>query len=807
MKNNPLANILHTLPPITCLVLAGLGASLDPGIVFEPPLLHPLLNTVMLSALPFAIAFLTARVYTAQGSPAFLWLGCGMVAFGLGSLLAGWGVERFGQNFGATLHDVGSLFGGLLHLVSSGLLALGFPSARRLSRRRAAIASGCAYGIVVALLLLVSWLTIAGALPVFFVQGTGPSFIRQVFLIFAAASCTLSAMLLVALHAQTGMAFLRLYSNALFLMAIGLASLLPSKNVGGLLAWIGSASQYAGGAYFIAALVAASRDAHVRGASLPAGLSELFRLSLEREVGVRTRELMDLNQRLQVEIAQRQRTEEQLRFSREELESIYHHSSIMMCTLDRDRRVLRANRAFMDFAGVPEKELLQGRACGAIGCINARDDKRGCGFGPRCEACRIRITIEDTLATGAAHQNVECAATLEHTGARRDIVLLGSTVLILGPREPHVLLTLLDITARLRAEESLRRSDEAYHKLIDSTTEGFAILQDGRILFANRALAEICGYPVSELLRLSAEQVAAIVHPDDRARVLGTMAPRLAGGEAPAAQSIRFLHRDGRERWVETHSVRIEHEGRPAIQVGYRDITAQRAAEDGLRVTHQKMRNLAAHLLHAREEERKTVAQEIHDELGQVLTALKMDLRWLEKRLARSQAQLLAKIREMISLTDQTIQRVQRISSELRPRMLDDLGLAAAIEWLGGDFSRRTGIRCKTAVQVTESRIGGNSTTAIYRIVQEALTNVSRHANASRVSLVLSEADERLQVLVKDDGIGISETQATDPRSFGLIGIRERVQGLGGEMSIRGEAGKGTAVAVSIPYPGGGSLA
>ncbi len=544
LKNNPLANILHVLPPITFLVLAGLGTSLDPGIVFEPPLLLPLLNTVLLSAVPFAIAFLSARAYAAQGSRAFLWLGCGMVAFGLGSLLA----------------------------------------------------------------------------------------------------------------------------------------------------WIGRASQYAGGACFIAALVAASRDARVRGASLPACLNELFRLSLEREVGVRTRELVDLK-------------------------SIYHHSPIMMCTLDRDRRVLYANQAFTDFTGVPEEELRLDRTCGVFGCINARDDERGCGFGPRCEECRIRLAIEDTLATGAAHQNVEYAATLEHAGARRDVVLPGSTVLIPGPHQPHLLLTFLDITDRRRVAERLRRSEEAYRKLIDSTSEGFSIVQDGRIVFANRALAEICGYPVPELLRLGAEQVAAIVHPDDRARVLGNMARRLAGEEAPAAQIIRFLHRDGSERCVETHSVRIEYEGRPAIQVGYRDITVQRAAEDDLQLTHQKMRNLATHLLHAREEERKT------------------------------------------------------------------------------------------AVQVTESRIGGNSATAMYRIVQEALTNISRHANASRVSLLLSEADEHLEVLVKDDGIGISETQTMDVRSFGLIGIRERVQGLGGEVSIRGETGKGTTVAVSIPHPGGGNLA
>ena len=158
-------------------------------------------------------------------------------------------------------------------------------------------------------------------------------------------------------------------------------------------------------------------------------------------------------------------------------------------------------------------------------------------------------------------------------------------------------------------------------------------------------------------------------------------------------------------------------------------------------------------------------------------------------------------------MTDQTIEKVQRLSSQLRPRMLDDLGLTAAIEWLGGDFSRRTRIRCKVTVELTESRIGGNSTTVIFRMVQEALTNVERHAKASAVVVELREVQERIEIRVKDNGVGIAEEQADGPKSFGLIGIKERAQGLDGEVSIRGKPGKGTTVAISIPYPGGGALA
>ena len=311
-------------------------------------------------------------------------------------------------------------------------------------------------------------------------------------------------------------------------------------------------------------------------------------------------------------------------------------------------------------------------------------------------------------------------------------------------------------------------SEAAYRTLVDNSLQGLAIIQGGRIVFCNASLASLAalsGYSREEFYRLSPGDRAATMHPADRPRMLAAMNDRLGGKKVPAVQEFRFIKKDGQIRRVETCSAITQFNGRPAVLV-----------------------------------------QEIHDELGRVLTALKMDLRWLEKRLDPSQAHLLEKMRGMISLTGQTIQKAQKISSELRPWMLDDPGLAAEIEWLGGDFSQRTGIRCKTAVQVTQSRIGGNSATAIYRFVQEALTNVSRHASASRVSVLLREFDERLKVLIRDDGIGISKTQATDARSFGLIGIRERAQGLGGKVSILGETGKGTAVAISIPYPGGGNL-
>ncbi len=259
------------------------------------------------------------------------------------------------------------------------------------------------------------------------------------------------------------------------------------------------------------------------------------------------------------------------------------------------------------------------------------------------------------------------------------------------------------------------------------------------------------------------------------------------------------LRKDGTEFPFRSAVTVFDFADGPASVAFITDITAQKDFEQKLGDSHLKLRNLAIHLLSARESERKSVAREIHDELGQLLTALKMDLHWIEKRLRSADAGILEKIRATSGLADQAIDIVHRIASDLRPVMLDDLGLPAAIEWLGGEFSRRTGIACDTNVTIHESRIAGNSATALFRIVQESLSNVGLHSRASHVSILLREADGRFEIILGDDGIGITPEQASAPTSFGLIGIRERVEGLGGELTVQGLKGKGTTVHVTIP--------
>jgi len=230
---------------------------------------------------------------------------------------------------------------------------------------------------------------------------------------------------------------------------------------------------------------------------------------------------------------------------------------------------------------------------------------------------------------------------------------------------------------------------------------------------------------------------------------------------------------------------------------------ALRQSEEELRSSREQLRNLAAHVQSVREEERTRIAREIHDELGQALTGLKMGLSWLDKKLSEVgnvvPRPLLEQITSMSKLVDTTIQTVREISTELRPGVLDDLGLTAAIEWQAQEFQTQTGIRCKFTSSPENITLDQDRSTAIFRIFQETLTNVARHANATRVNVRLKEKADDLILKVRDNGKGITESEISNPKSLGLLGMRERALLFGGEVKISGIQGKGATITVRIP--------
>lgn len=244
---------------------------------------------------------------------------------------------------------------------------------------------------------------------------------------------------------------------------------------------------------------------------------------------------------------------------------------------------------------------------------------------------------------------------------------------------------------------------------------------------------------------------------------------------------------------------------RPAVERAVREMRERKERsrmEEALRVSHEQLRALAGRLQSVREEERKRIARELHDELGQVLTALRIDVSWIETRFGRDQESLLAKTRAMAALIEETIGTVRRIAADLRPGILDDLGLTAALEWQAFEFQSRAGIRCTLRVAPDLPAVASESATALFRIAQEALTNVMRHAGASAVDIELSLSGDMVRMTVRDDGRGVSEEELGTTRSLGLLGMRERSLALGGTAEIRGEPGRGTTVTVHLPVRG-----
>jgi len=239
------------------------------------------------------------------------------------------------------------------------------------------------------------------------------------------------------------------------------------------------------------------------------------------------------------------------------------------------------------------------------------------------------------------------------------------------------------------------------------------------------------------------------------------------------------------------------------------DLTKRRLIEKKLRRSQETLSDLSRHLQSIREDEARHIAREIHDELGQSLTAMKMDISYLLKKFpdyVKQPALIKKKACSIDKLIDMTIKSVQRISSELRPGMLDDLGLVAAIEWKAQEFEKQSKIPCKLSLCCEEFKIDSKKATAIFRIFQEALTNIIRHANASQVEVSLNKKGTRplkLELKVKDDGRGIKPAEIESPHSFGLMGMQERLRPFKGTFKIQGSKNQGTALTVTLPIKAG----
>lgn len=361
-----------------------------------------------------------------------------------------------------------------------------------------------------------------------------------------------------------------------------------------------------------------------------------------------------------------------------------------------------------------------------------------------------------------------------------------------------IVILMANIVERRKIEQALRESEEKYRDLYDNAPDMYHSIDGGGIIIdCNETEARMLGYEKSDLIGRPITDIfseaSREIHERDFSSIklqrvvlgLEREIVRKDGTTFPASLNV-FVELDKDGEMLKTRTI-------------MRDMTERKRVEEQLRNSRELLRNLSAHLQSVREEERRQIASEIHDELGQILTALKLDLSWLKRRLMKDDNELKSSVQTMINLVDKTIEVVQRISSELRPGVLDYLGLIAAIEWQMEEFRKRAGIKCNLTLDVEELPLDQNRSTAVFRIFQETLTNVIRHSGATQVDVTVSIQCNAIVVQVQDNGKGITEAQLTSPTSFGIIGIRERVRFLGGDVRFRGVPGIGTTVLVNIP--------
>jgi PAS domain S-box-containing protein len=347
-----------------------------------------------------------------------------------------------------------------------------------------------------------------------------------------------------------------------------------------------------------------------------------------------------------------------------------------------------------------------------------------------------------------------------------------------------------------KAEARLQESEQKFRLLFDRAFDAILLGdRNGRIIDANESACKLLGYDKAELVGLSATDL----HPADELEVAQEAIGEVLRNGGAYVKESAFLGKQGNRIDIESTGVRIEIAGEHHILASFRDITKRKRAEQEASASREQLRSLTGHLQTAMENERAAVARTIHEELGQALMALKMDLSWLQRQLQKDQRILVDSIDTTLKYIDETINRVQKISAELRPGLLDDLGLVPALEWQARQFQDRTGIRCDVAVDLGEMNIDADLATALFRIFQEALTNVARHARASRVRAQLHQRNGALELEVKDDGRGITPEQLAAPQSFGLISMRERAHSWGGSIDILGRPSEGTSVRVRVP--------
>ncbi len=470
--------------------------------------------------------------------------------------------------------------------------------------------------------------------------------------------------------------------------------------------------------------------------------------------------------------------ENALRLSEERFRAVFEFSGVGAAIASPDGKVFQTNRAFQEMLGYTGDELREH----TFAELTHPDDREA--------SLQVLSDLVERRAGPISIEQRYCSK----DGRILWATTTASVMRVAGGEVKYLIVMVRDITGRKRAEEALRK----YEFMVSTSKDLMAFVDP---TYTYRAVnAAYCGAHRKTQEETLGHTVVSVV---GQKLFETTLKPNL--DRCLAGERLQF------EFWWDSPALGPRHvdarydpfydadSSVSGVVVVIRDDTDRQLSQDALRTSRERLRNLAARLHAVREEERAMVAREIHDELAQALTGLKMDLSWLMERLPGDATPLLERAHAMASLIDTTIGDVRQLSSRLRPAILDDLGLEAAIEWQAQEFASRTGVELELKLELIEVGLDRDRATAIFRILQETLTNVARHAEATCVEIRLGVKDGTVVLKVQDDGKGITEDALASTQSIGLIGMRERAGALDGRVDIHRVVAGGTAVTLRLP--------
>ncbi len=353
----------------------------------------------------------------------------------------------------------------------------------------------------------------------------------------------------------------------------------------------------------------------------------------------------------------------------------------------------------------------------------------------------------------------------------------------------------MDVTDKRKAEKELIENEEKYRTLVEQAVDAIALYDaSGKVLDVNTGASILLGYTKEELIGMSLKEILT----EEDISKNPIQYDVLQQGQSTVKER-KMIRKDGMVVETEVRSQQLP-DGRFLSVI--RDLSERIKAEKDLSESYEAIRKLTSHIQNIREEERTNIAREIHDELGQQLTVLKMDVSWVNKKIVTTDDIIKQKVKGVLTMLDETVKTVRRISSELRPSLLDDLGLTAAMEWQLFEIKKRSALKINFTAPEQEIKLPDLIKTGLFRIFQESLTNVIRHADAKNLKVILEQKNHHLTLSIEDDGKGFDKGKIADKRTLGILGMKERTSMIGGTYEINGIPGKGTVVEVVIPMEG-----